>query len=492
MRLGRRFFQTTSAPSRGVVDLVGRTPQVSGESPAPEGTIETSPATSVTQHGITITFNGSYPVGQFVNGDYFVLPNGSTYPQVTATSPAYSAATGMNGITVNPVHTGANGWRGVVSATGNQYNAALNVALSLPYQLAAGDAFMPSIGSTNGQHTNNRPYVERIIVLTCLATAPATGSFRPPYVAGSTKTLYNTDDIDWDVLPNVAAPATAPSWATVSGMVNNGPWIRLSTSNTGYRLIQPADQMQQYGRNIAQDEGTVLLRLMTNSTDDEKRATLYGAIQVGIEFYAIKQRFIDTGYSNAEGLGIWGQWSGGHGIGTKGFVFLNAAIMPSRTEFATACAHIPYQYWQPDGQVFVKTERESAGASSNAVSWLERYYEYDTTTIGVGERAFGATTNTTRGIPGYTFGSGVESTPPVPDSEYDASYHNMQGAAARVLGLCAQLMDAQDTYGWEPTLIWAEVYANGPEGGDGTSANGPNFTTFHRDMWNLHYVDEYT
>jgi hypothetical protein len=494
VRVGRRFTQAFATPSSASLALAGRAVTVEGTT-APGGNISTTSQSSVTQFGITITFNGSYPVGQFVNGDYFVLPNGPTYPQVTAVSPAYIPADGRHGITVNPIWSGANGWRAIAGyngGSGTQYEASLNVALNLPYQLTAGDAFMPSIGSTNLQHSANRPYLERVIVLTCLSSSPSIGSFRPPYVQGSTKTLYNTSDIDWDVLPNVEAPASAPSWASVSNTVNRGPWIRTSTSNQNYRLIQPALQMSEYGRNIANDMGQVLLRLCTNGTQAEKQSTLYGAIQIGIDFYAIMRRQVDTGYSNTYGLGLWGQWSGGHSIGNKDFVFLCAAVMPTKTEFADACAHNPAQYWGPDGQCYFKAERDAAGASTNAVNWMERYFGYDSSTVAMGERPFGAVTNTTLGLPGYTFGSGVESTPPVPAAGYDNSYHQMNAASARNLALAAQLMDKQDVYGWEPTLIMAEVFANGPENGGGTGTNGPSFSTFQRDMWVQHYVNQYT
>jgi hypothetical protein len=487
VRVGRRFTQAFATPSSASLALAGRAVTVVGTTTG-AGNIATTSQSSVTLPGpIVVTFNGSYQVGQFVNGDYFVLPNGPTYPQVTAVSPAYIPATGQHGITVNPLWSGANGWRAVAGyngGTNSQYEAARNVALNLPYQLAAGDAFMPSIGSTNLQHDANRPYVERIGVLTCLATAPEVGSFRPPYVAGSTKTLYNTSMIDWDALPNVSAPASAPSWATVSNLVNRGPWIRLGTSNTLYRLIQPALQMSEYGRDIANDMGQVLLRLMTSATQAEKQSTLYGAIQIGIDIYAIMQRQVAAGYvSSQDGPGVWGQWTGGHTIGTKDFVFLNAVIMPTRTEFAAACAYMPTQYWGPDGQVFIKADRQAAGASTAAVNWLETTHGYPSGQLySIAERPTYRPTNTNSGIPGYQF-----------DTDYRPSYHNMTLAAAKVLALAAQLMDAQDTYGYEPTLIMAEIHANGPEDDGGVGANGePWLTNFARDMWNLHYVDQYT
>jgi hypothetical protein len=459
-----------------------------GPGPDPGGdTIETTMQSSITQFGITVTFNDSYPVGQFVNGDYFVLPNGSTYPQVISVTPAYIPADGRHGITVNPVFSGANGWRALIGYGGtgaSQYSAALNVALSLPYQLVANDAFMPSIGSTQLQHASNRPYVERIIVVTCLSTAPPVGSFRPPYVAGSTKTLYNTADIDWDVLPNVVAPGSAPSWATVSNLVNRGPWIRLGTSNQTYRLIQPALQMPEYGRDIAESMGQVLLRLMTSGTQGEKQSTLYGAIQIGIDIYAIMQRQVATGYtSSQDGPGVWGQWTGGHTIGTKDFVFLNAAIMPTRTEFAEACAYQPRQYWGPDGQIFLKSVAQAAGASVSQVNWMETTHGYPSTLYSMGERPTFRPTNTDSGIPGYQF-----------DDDYRPSYHNMTCAAARNIALAAQLMGpaAQAAYGYEPTLVFAEIYADGPENNGGTGTNGPSFSTFQRDMWVNHYVNQYT
>lgn len=74
-------------------------------------------ATSVSQYGITWTFDKNYTVGQFVNGDYWVLDPGDGV-RITDISPGYTThpTTGraMNGSMINPA-TALQGYDGFMS-----------------------------------------------------------------------------------------------------------------------------------------------------------------------------------------------------------------------------------------------------------------------------------------------------------------------------------------------------------------------------------------
>ncbi|HUC21064.1 MAG TPA: hypothetical protein VMR98_06280 [Candidatus Polarisedimenticolaceae bacterium] len=61
----------------------------------------TATCSSVSQYGITWTFDKTYPCGQFANGDWWVAPSaGEVNVKVTGMTPAYAG--GQNGWEVNP------------------------------------------------------------------------------------------------------------------------------------------------------------------------------------------------------------------------------------------------------------------------------------------------------------------------------------------------------------------------------------------------------
>ncbi|HUC20452.1 MAG TPA: hypothetical protein VMR98_03090, partial [Candidatus Polarisedimenticolaceae bacterium] len=69
----------------------------------------TATCSSVSQYGITWTFDKTYPCGQFVNGDWWVALNaGDTGVKINTITPAYSG--GQNGWEVNPVYSGSQGF----------------------------------------------------------------------------------------------------------------------------------------------------------------------------------------------------------------------------------------------------------------------------------------------------------------------------------------------------------------------------------------------
>src|SRR5882762_2847782 len=58
--------------------------------------------TSVTQYGITFTFDQAYPYGKFANGDYWVVPNSpGGKVRIVSMTPDYN---GRNGWEVNPTN----------------------------------------------------------------------------------------------------------------------------------------------------------------------------------------------------------------------------------------------------------------------------------------------------------------------------------------------------------------------------------------------------
>src|SRR6478752_1172307 len=98
-------------------------------------------ASSVTQHGVTWTFDKNYTTGQYANGDGWVVGPVT----ITAISPA--PAIGQNGTVVNPVLGSTQGYDNRFGF--NEYNDALNVGNKLPTTIAVNSSVVSTISKAS-------------------------------------------------------------------------------------------------------------------------------------------------------------------------------------------------------------------------------------------------------------------------------------------------------------------------------------------------------
>jgi hypothetical protein len=135
---------------------------------------------SVSQHGITWKFDGKVPVGQFVNGDYYVVGT-ATIVSITP-KPEY----GRNGSVLNlPNDPSKSGFDNRVIE--GRYDPGLTV--QLPVRLRPGDALISTISvkAVGELPAPLRPQDKSIspvkvaAVLTCLDSAIPRDAFRPSY-----------------------------------------------------------------------------------------------------------------------------------------------------------------------------------------------------------------------------------------------------------------------------------------------------------------------
>lgn len=267
-------------------------------------------ATSVTQYGIEITFDDDYTVGQYVNGDYYVVaPSGLNVTGITVGTGDHAAGSveGRDGAMINPVPRSSNDPLGMqgYDSRGLGYLASLNKTTSYPFALAAGESLVVGESTTVDRSYSggsNKIWIETTMILTCVASAPAANSFRPQYCSG-TKTTHNISEISWTD-PELAAPASVPSLATVES------WITRPHIDHGIgwvmRVLHPYQNMHDYGREICEDYGNALLMAMLDPADvGDKTTLIQRLIQVGIDLYGI-----------AQAGGYWPS-DGGHGMGRK-------------------------------------------------------------------------------------------------------------------------------------------------------------------------------
>ena len=239
---------------------------------------------TVARHGITWTFDREYPVGQFANGDPFVLGPVT----ITAISPA--PAGGRNGSMVDPPVTD------VQAYDSRAYNYDPGLGVTLPLVLQPGRSLVSTQSCDGAEHT----YLETAAVLTCLSASPPVGSFRPPYVAGA-KPLHNVSELRMELLPSLSPVAGTPSVADVAGRLER-VWLDHQPTWHG-RFIHPRSNMPDYGREMTTDMGDASLLTLLNVPD--KQVLVIRLVQLGIDFGGI-----------ADAGGGW-EADGGHSSGRK-------------------------------------------------------------------------------------------------------------------------------------------------------------------------------
>jgi len=284
---------------------------------------------SISQYGITWTFDGQVPVGQFVNGDYYVVGPATVRaidpaPLIGADVPADQVADNRekdrpqaervrNGSMVDPPAAGEVAYD---SRIRNAFRP--NLIARLPIVLQPGQSLVSTIsyekvGQTrrmlnSGQRTVSP--VRTAAVLTCLAAPAPPDAFRPCYAKGP-RPMYLARHLRRDLLPSYGRVSATPPLAEWERVFER-PW--LDTVFFGFGA--PEQNMPDYGREIAQAAGIGALMLCTDFTPQEKEKLLVRYVQVGIDEWGLLQ----GGYPG------W-QAHGGHGNGRKLFIVVAGMLL---------------------------------------------------------------------------------------------------------------------------------------------------------------------
>lgn len=182
-----------------------------------------SEASEIVSYGTTLTMTGTFAVGQYVTGDWWIVDPGSGVPYTLSPTPTYATTTGRNGAMINPSGGAANAVQ-AADARGYSYSAAAGAPAS--GTLHAGDSLVCWISRPDGDSnqadlrgvskTVSRNPVRSAVVFTVVSVAPSATAFRPPY-CGTEKPTYDWADVltliggDATLNPNVAAPS-APAY----------------------------------------------------------------------------------------------------------------------------------------------------------------------------------------------------------------------------------------------------------------------------------------
>jgi hypothetical protein len=305
-----------------LTDRLRPTVYSSANAPLPPKLEDLPLKTSISQYGITWTFDQPARVAQFVNGDYYVI--GPVTIRSIDPKPLYGREIPeseldhmdlerpenqrvRNGFMINPP---AQMKVAYDSGVRNWFDASL--IQKLPVSMKPGDALVSTISMPKGLvlRAQLRNSIERGVddsspirtaaVLTCVASPLAPDAFRPAFCDREAR-IYYAHNLRRERLPQAASPNSVPDLETYIRFTQR-PWV--GTGFFGFE--EPVENMPQYGLEYGRVAGISALLLCTDLLQERKEALLQNLVQVGI----------DLGGMIRAGHPGWTGW-GGHGSGRK-------------------------------------------------------------------------------------------------------------------------------------------------------------------------------
>lgn len=263
----------------------------------------------ISDYGVTWNFSSSVQYGQYISWDYWVV-----WPvEIISVSPDWEL--GHHWIEVNPENPQGQPY----DDRALFYNSWS--LLTLPYMAQSWDSIVKTISMDSSLPTC-RPCVLEASILSVVSQIPHDDAFRPSY-ASSNKKQYRWSDIDFSLLPQVdTGDLTLPRYSgTDTPDYSQDGWsiVDLSSTETYFerpwidhlsdyygRTIHPENHMPDYGGDMYKLIGTAILRTMLHDTNAQKRDTLIGLLQYGIDIEGFMLN-----------IGTEFRWNGGHTWGRK-------------------------------------------------------------------------------------------------------------------------------------------------------------------------------
>ncbi len=262
-----------------------------------------APVASISQYGVTWTFDKAYEAGQFATGDWWVVGPVT----ITSVSPAPTGT--RHGSALNP-----RGGRQGYDSRGGGYATSDNV--SFPRSLQADQSLVSSVSRAEGAEIKNVGALQSQAVLTVVSRPQPAGSLRPSY-AGTYKKYLNLAQVDWSRLPRLTAPASKPNGANLLRYADRPHVDHLSSWTIQNSCA--GDNWQNgvghpcYGRDYSDFISIAAQYVMLDTA--EQRELAASLIQLGIDNYGV--------------LKAGGNWAanGGHHSGRKWPIVFAARLL---------------------------------------------------------------------------------------------------------------------------------------------------------------------
>ena len=308
---------------------------------------------SVSQWGITWTFDKPARVGQFVNGDFYVV--GPVVVVEINPAPRYGkdvadeelddrekvavAERCRNGSMLNAPARREVAWdSGVLNYYHPEHRA------KLPIVMKPGDSLASSISLRRGEKVtypyhagtvrgegDNSP-VKVVAVLTCVADPLPPDAFRPGY-SGHDPKIHQARDLHRELLPHFDRPAEAPDAVQVADLLQR-PWC----DSCFFSFDVPQQSMPNYAQAYAQCLANAILLACCERKPEDRERLLINVVQIGVDYYSL----IRQGHPG---------WPahGGHGSGRK-FPIVFAGVMLGAESMANINTSFPKAAFGEDEQ----------------------------------------------------------------------------------------------------------------------------------------------
>ena len=274
---------------------------------------------SITQRGITWTFDRAYQYGKFVSGDYWILDDGDGIEITAITTDISTIEFEGENYTVSGTSSTLNPRWGSHAYCSRSYGYDSESLFSASQSLYSGDVL---VTVTALSETVESTDLYSAAILTAVDQVITSDKFRPPYCrptrisnSAADPLIFSADDIAWDKLPALNLPNSGNNVPPVIETIHkiNKPWIdHLGTSWMG--VIHPLNHFPWYGRDVSQIVSEAACQAMLNHPQNLLDSLVVQLIQIGIDYYGI---VLDNGEWHADG---------GHASGRK-FPVLFAGIM---------------------------------------------------------------------------------------------------------------------------------------------------------------------
>ena len=410
--------------------------------------------TSITQHGITWTFDKEYETGTFVNGDYWII-GPATVISISndLNTKDYPIKPGQNGSMINPVPNMTQGYDSNYQVRGRGYRIELNAALPQGQELSADNplilkpdqSLISAVSWLWNSKTDKEPGCPRIDMayggalpalrsaafLTCLSEVPAANSFRPAYCGNDKSVKYTKEILQTALLKKLAPVDKTPSIERIRKLEKSmsKPWIDHFRGWVG-RTYHPSDNMPNYGRDFSKVmlECALLLHLDFDSIDgiEHKDTFLINLVQYGIDLAGI-----------ADAGGYWPP-DGGHAMGRK-WPILFAGLMLNDKHMKNV-GHWDTMF-QEDAQTFYIDQK--AVDITNGPKWnpdkRSAVTPYSVEDIGTAEWGIRHATEPTRD-----------------HKHWDAKYRDINNCVIPGFALVARIMGQKQAWNHDPLFDYAD------------------------------------
>lgn len=282
---------------------------------------------SITQYGITWTFDKEVQAGRFVTGDYFVI--GPVTVVKIDPAPVGEGEAFRNGSMLNPPTNTDQAYDGRIRGFKP------NLVAKAPLTLKPNDSLLSSISVeernklqnailANPSKATEESPIRTIAILTCLAAPPPADAFRPSYCDLKKSKFYLARNVLWEALPKVKAVEAksgdqlwvqryakdafdargVPTFAWLERAFER-PWVD-HIYGWDSRNMHPIENMPGYGRELGRMVSYAALALCTDVPKEQKEKLCLRFIQVGIDNWGVatrSKRGSEGGWPAAGGFG---------------------------------------------------------------------------------------------------------------------------------------------------------------------------------------------